>query len=136
MSLETKIEQLTAAVIAMTETFRQGAALVEPTAVAAPVAAPVVAAAPIAAPVFAVPVFAPAAPVFAAPAAPVAAPVVAVPFSDAKGLLEWIMKKYQALGPVKGAEIQNVLVSLGYQNINDVRVESYAALFTKVESLQ
>jgi hypothetical protein len=130
MSLEAKIEQLTAAVIAMTEVFRQGAALAEPTAVAAPVvaAAPV---APIAVPVFAPP----AAPVFAAPAAPVAAPVVAVPFSDGKGLLEWVMKKYQALGPVRGAEIQNILVSLGYQNINDVRVESYSALFTAVEAL-
>ena len=132
MSLEAKIEALTAAVIAMTEVFRQGAALVEPT-VSAPVA-PV--AAPIAAPI-AVPVFAPpAAPVFAVPAAPVAAPAIAVPFADGKGLLEWIMKKYQALGPVKGAEIQNVLVSLGYQNINDVRVESYAALFTAVEALK
>lgn len=122
MSLEAKIEQLTAAVVAMTEVFRQGAALAEPT-VSAPVA-------PVAAPI-AVPVFAPpAAPVFAVPAA------IAVPFSDGKGLLEWIMKKYQALGPVKGAEIQNVLVSLGYQNINDVRVESYAALFTAVEALK
>lgn len=129
MSLEAKIEQLTAAVIAMTEVFRQGAALVEPT-VSAPVA-------PVAAPI-AVPVFAPpAAPVFAVPAAPVAAPAaIAVPFSDGKELLEWIMKKYQALGPVKGAEIQNVLVSLGYQNINDVRVESYPALFTAVEALK
>jgi hypothetical protein len=124
MSLEAKIEALTAAVIAMTEVFRQGAALAEPTAVAAPVvaAAPV---APIAVPVFAPP----AAPVFAAPAA------IAVPFSDGKSLLEWVMKKYQALGPVRGAEIQNVLVSLGYQNINDVKPESYAALYTKVESL-
>jgi len=132
MSLEAKIEQLTAAVIAMTEAFRQGAALVDQTVTVAPVAA----AAPVAP--IAVPVFAPpAVPVFAAPAAPVAAPAaIEIPFSDAKGLLEWIMKKYQALGPVKGAEIQNVLVSLGYQNINDVRVESYAALFTKVESLQ
>jgi hypothetical protein len=130
MSLEAKIEQLTAAMIAMTEVLRGATAVVDaPTAVA-----PVVAAAPVAP--IAVPVFAPpAVPVFAAPAAPVAAPVVAVPFSDAKGLLEWIMKKYQALGPVKGAEIQNVLVSLGYQNINDVKPESYAALYTKVESL-
>lgn len=122
MSLEAKIEQLTQAVYAMTEVIRGATA---PT-----VAAPVVAAAPVAAPVFAVPVFAPAVPVFAAPVA------IQVPFGDGKGLLEWIMAKYQALGPVKGAEIQNVLVSLGYQNINDVRVESYPALFTAVEALK
>ena len=122
MSLEAKIEALTQAMIAMTEALR-GAA---PTA--APTAAPVVAAP--AAPVFAVPVFAPAAPAFVAPAA------IAIPFSDGKGLLEWIMGVYQALGPVKGAEIQNVLVSLGYQNINDVRIESYPALFTAVEALK
>ena len=121
MSLEAKIEQLTAAVQALTVAFSAGAALVEPVAVAAPVA--VAPAAPIA-----VPVFVP------APVAPVA-PAIAVPFADGKGLLEWIMKRYQALGPVKGAEIQNVLVSLGYQNINDVRVESYPALYIAVEAL-
>jgi hypothetical protein len=134
MSLEAKIEALTQAVIAMTDVFRQGAALAEPTAVV-PVAPAVVAPAPVAAPVFAVPVFAPAAPVFAVPESPVA-PAITVPFNDGKGLLEWIMKKYQALGPVRGAEIQTVLTGMGYQNINDVKPESYPALYTAVEALK
>lgn len=130
MSLEAKIEALTEAVIAMTNVI--WGVVPAPELNAAPVVAAPVApiAAPIAVPVFAVPVFAPAAPVFAAPTA------IAVPFSDGKGLLEWIMGVYQGLGPVQGAEIQNVLVSLGYQNINDVRAESYPALFTAVEALK
>ena len=91
------------------------------------VAAPVVV--PVAAPVM------PAPPVFAAP---VVAPVVsgAAPFDNPKGLIDFVMSSYKALGAVKGAGIQGVLTSLGYQNINDVNPAHYGALFSGIESLK
>ena len=97
--------------------------------VVVPVAAPVMPAPPVFAPVM------PAPPVFAAP---VAAPVVsgAAPFSDPKGLIDFVMSSYKALGTVKGAGIQGVLVSLGYQNINDVNPAHYGALFSGIEALK
>ena len=58
------------------------------------------------------------------------------PFSDPKGLIDYVMGAYKALGPQKGAMIQGVLTGLGYQNINDVKPEHYAALHTGVESLK
>jgi len=77
----------------------------------------------------------PAPPVFAAP---VAAPVVsgAAPFDNPKGLIDFVMSSYKALGAVKGAGIQGVLTSLGYQNINDVNPAHYGALFSGIESLK
>lgn len=74
-------------------------------------------------------------------AAPVAAPApVAVaagaPFTDGKGLIDYVMGAYKALGAAKGANIQGVLVGMGYQNINDVKPEHYAALFAGVEALK
>ena len=39
------------------------------------------------------------------------------------------MAAYREMGPAKGANIQGVLTSLGYQNINDVKPEHYAALY-------
>jgi hypothetical protein len=76
----------------------------------------------------------PAPPAFAAPApAPVAS---GAPFSDGKGLIDYVMGAYKALGPQKGAQIQNVLTGMGYQNINDVKPEHYAALHTGVEALK
>lgn len=76
----------------------------------------------------------PAPPTFVAPAA---APVSAgAPFSDPKGLIDYVMGAYKALGPQKGAMIQGVLTGLGYQNINDVKPEHYAALHTGVEALK
>lgn len=138
MSLELKIEALTAAVIALTAKMESGT--VTSTAVAAPVVvapAPVVAApAPVAAPVVAAPVM-PAPPAFMA--APVAAPVAVAagaPFTDGKGLIDYVMGAYKALGAAKGANIQNVLTGLGYQNINDVKPEHYAALFAGIEALK
>jgi len=96
----------------------------------APVAAPVVAAPVVAAPVM------PAPPAFVA-VAPVAAPVSAgAPFSDGKGLIDYVMGAYKALGPQKGAGIQSVLTGLGYQNINDVKPEHYPALFSGIEALK
>jgi hypothetical protein len=46
------------------------------------------------------------------------------------------MSSYKALGPQKGAQIQNVLTTLGYQNINDIKPEHYGALFAGVEALK
>lgn len=107
----------------------------------APAPAPVVQAAPapVAAPVIVSAVTAPAMP--APPAfvavAPVAAPVSAgAPFSDGKGLIDYVMGAYKALGPQKGAGIQGVLTGLGYQNINDVKPEHYPALFAGIEALK
>ncbi len=76
----------------------------------------------------------PAPPTFAAPVAAPAA--TGAPFTDGKGLIDYVMGAYKALGPQKGALIQGVLTGLGYQNINDVKPEHYAALHTGVEALK
>ena len=138
MSLELKIEALTAAVVALTAKLESSnVAAPAPVAPApAPVvqAAPVAAApAPVAAPVAAAPVM-PAPPAFVAP---VAAPApTGAPFSDGKGLIDYVMGAYKALGPQKGAQIQGVLTGMGYQNINDVKPEHYGTLFAGVEALK
>lgn len=134
MSLENKIEALTAAVIALTAKLESSN--VASAAPVAPAPAPVVEVAPVvAAPVVAAPAM-PAPPAFVAPA-PAPAPVAGgAPFSDGKGLIDYVMSAYKALGAAKGAQIQNVLVSLGYQNINDVKPEHYGALFAGVEALK
>ena len=99
----------------------------------APAPAPVVQAAPapVAAPVVE-------APVAAAPAMPAPAVIMnAAPmFSDPKGLIDYVMGAYKALGPQKGALIQGVLTGLGYQNINDVKPEHYGQLHAGVEALK
>jgi len=136
MSLESKIEALTAAVVALTAKLESSnVAPAAPVAQApAPVAAPAPAPAPVAAPV-AAPVM-PAAPSFQPPvAAPAAAPSGA-PFSDPKGLIDYVMASYKALGPQKGAQIQSVLTALGYANINDVKPEHYGQLFGGIEALK
>jgi len=129
MSLENKIEALTAAVLALTAKLESSN--VAPAAPVAPAPAPVVEVAPVvAAPAM------PAPPAFIAPA-PAPAPVIAgAPFSDGKGLIDYVMSAYKALGAAKGSQIQNVLVSLGYQNINDVKPEHYGQLFAGVEALK
>jgi len=76
----------------------------------------------------------PAAPTFIAPA-PVAVPIGA-PFNDGKGLIEYVMTAYKAMGAEKGAQIQGVLSTLGYSNINDVKPEHYSALYAGVEALK
>lgn len=139
MSLESKIEALTQAVVALTAKLESSN--VAPAAPVAPAPAPVVQAAPepqvmppavVVAPAPAMP----APPAFVAPA-PVAAPVSAgAPFTDGKGLIDYVMGAYKALGAAKGAQIQGVLVGLGYQNINDVKPEHYGALFAGVEALK
>jgi len=143
MSIENQIAALTAAVIELTNIIQtksgnvtapapvvaQPVPLVVPTPVV-PVAAPVVAVAPV--PVMVSPSNMPAPPTFAP------APVVAVgaPFTDGKGLIDYVMGAYKAMGAQKGAMIQTVLTGLGYQNINDVKPEHYAALFNGVEALK
>ena len=149
MSLELKIEALTAAVVALTaklESSNVTAAApvapapapvvqVAPAPVATPAPAPVAAPVAAPAPVAAAPAM-PAPPSFVAPA-PVTAPALAgAPFSDGKGLIDYVMSSYKALGPQKGAMIQGVLVNLGYQNINDVKPEHYGQLFAGVEALK
>ena len=145
MSIENQIAALTAAVIELTNVIKtksgnvtapapvaQPIPLVVPTPVA-PVAAPVVVVAP--APVMVSPSnVMPAPPVFAPVAAP--APVSAAPFTDGKGLIDYVMSAYKAMGAAKGALIQTVLTSLGYQNINDVKPEHYGALFQGIEALK
>ncbi len=139
MSLESKIEALTAAVVALTAKLESNnvapaAPVVQaPAHVAAP--APVVAPEPAPAPVAPAAPVMPAAPSFQ-PAAPVAAAPAGAPFSDPKGLIDYVMAAYKALGATKGAQIQGVLTGLGYANINDVKPEHYGALHAGVEALK
>ena len=130
MSLEAKIEALTAAVQALTAKLDgTNVPAPAPAVTVAPASAPVVAPAPVAA--------APAMPAPPAFVAPAPAPAASgAPFSDPKGLIDYVMSAYKALGPQKGAQIQGVLTGLGYQNINDVKPEHYGALFAGVEALK
>lgn len=139
MSLEAKIELLTEAVTRLIDALNSQTTIVAPSA-PAPQPQPVKEAVPV---VEEVPV-APAAPTPAPamPAPPVfVAPVVeaaptGAPFTDGKGLIDYVMSAYKAMGAEKGARIQNVLVSLGYANINDVKPEHYGALFQGIEALK
>ena len=134
MSLENKIEALTAAVVALTTKLESSN--VAPAAPVAPEPVHVVQAASGAVPLVAAASTMPAPPAFVTPA-PAPAPVAGgAPFSDSKGLIDYVMSAYKALGAAKGANIQSVLVSLGYQNINDVKPEHYGALFAGVEALK
>lgn len=134
MSLEAKIEALTAAVIHLTQVMQAAQNTSAPAPVAAPTPAPVVAA-----PVMpALPTFAatPPAPAVAPVVAAQAAPAVACPFSDTQGLIAYTMGAYQAMGPEKGAKIQGVLQQLGYANINDVKPEHFGSFYQGVEALK
>ena len=136
MSLESKIEALTAAVVALTAKLEStnvapAAPVVNPNTVTIS-AAPAPAPAPVAAPAPAMP----SPPSFVAPAPAAPAVTGGAPFSDPKGLIDYVMSSYKALGPQKGAEIQKVLTNLGYGNINDVKPEHYGALFAGVEALK
>jgi hypothetical protein len=132
MSLEAKIEDLTKAVHLLVAALGARPA-------AAPAAAPVAAQAPapVAAPVAVAPApVMPPPPVFVAPPPPAPAAPAAAPFSDQKGLIDFVMGAYKALGPQKGAQIQNVLIGMGCTNINDVKPEQYGALYAAVEALK
>lgn len=143
MSLELKIEALTAAVIALTERMGSvpapAAAFFTPAApiVAAPAVITVqAAAAPSVAVVSGTPVAMPAPPTFSAPSPLPAVTGATAPFTDGKGLIDYVMNAYKALGPQKGAQIQGVLTGMGYANINDVKPEMYGALYAGVEALK
>jgi len=139
--LEVKIEELTKAVIALTELIGKIEAgkevkpePVKPVKVKAEptpapvVEAPVVEAAPAVTPVM--------------PAAPTFEPVAAepagakAPFTDGKGLIDYVMTAYKEMGAEKGAQIQGVLVEMGLQNVNELRPTEYDAFFAKVEALK
>ena len=128
--LEVKIEELTKAVIALTELIGkiEAGKTVEPVKTEKPVKAepkpePVVEAAPVM----------PAAPTFE----PVAAFAAnAAPFTDGKGLIDYVMTVYKELGAEKGAQIQGVLTEMGLQNVNELRPTEYDAFFAKVEALK
>ena len=133
MSIEQNLAALTAAVIELTNAVK-GAGVTTVTAPPAPVI-PMAPAAP--APVAAAPQM-PAPPMFAPPAAPAPAPAPnpGAPFSDPAGLIAYVMAAYKEMGPQKGAQIQSVLTSMGYQNINDVKPEHYGHLYQGVEALK
>jgi hypothetical protein len=145
--LEVKIEELTKAVIALTELIGKIEAgkdvKPEPVKAEKPVAelvregeilakqiemvskpAPVVEAAPV------------------MPAAPTFEPVAAepagakAPFTDGKGLIDYVMTVYKELGAEKGAGIQGVLTEMGLANVNEVRATEYDTFFAKVEALK
>ena len=137
--LEVKIEELTKAVIALTELIGKiEAGKSEPNkqktindlhaqaqAAEAIKPAPVVEAAPV------------------MPAAPTFEPVVeaapagnAAPFTDGQGLIDYVMTIYKELGPEKGAKIQGVLTEMGLQNVNELRPTEYDAFYAKVEALK
>ena len=133
--LETKIEALTQAVIALTELIGkiEAGKTVEPVIVEKPlVKVPPVVEAPAPAPVVE------AAPVM--PAAPSFEPVVEAagkaPFTDGKGLIDYVMTAYKEMGAEKGAKIQGVLTEMGLQNVNELRPTEYDAFYTKVEALK
>jgi hypothetical protein len=138
--LEVKIEELTKAVIALTELIGkiEAGKEVKPE----PVKPVKVKAEPTPAPVVEAPVVeaAPAAPVM--PAAPTFEPacpthdVAKAPFTDGKGLIDYVMTAYKEMGAEKGAQIQGVLVEMGLQNVNELRPTEYDAFFAKVEALK
>ena len=148
MSIESEIEALTQAVRALTAQLQSSSTAPAAHVVQASSHIPMSAAAPyVSDPVPAVAADIapdmvppsnemPAPPVFVTPA-PVVTPVPNdVPFSDGKGLIDYVMNAYKEMGPQKGAQIQSVLVGLGYQNINDVVAEHYAALYAGIERLR
>lgn len=68
--------------------------------------------------------------------APAAVSPSDVPFTDAKGLVAYMMDSYKTLGPIKGAEIQGVLASVGKTNINEITPDLYATVYAGVEALK
>ena len=80
------------------------------------------------------------APAVLMPAAPTFEPVVEAagkaPFTDGKGLIDYVMTAYKEMGAEKGAKIQGVLTEMGLQNVNELRPTEYDAFYTKVEALK
>ena len=146
--LETSISELCAAVVTLTQVIQSinssvSSAPLTPIATPAPTPAPVVIpvftappapVAPVAAPVMPPAAVMPPPPVFAVPVAPVGAPVL--PFTDGPSLVAYVMRSYKEMQPTKGARIQNVLASMGCQNLTDVKPEQYAAFYMEIETLK
>ena len=139
--LEVKIEELTKAVIALTELIGKieaGKAVepVKPVKVKAaePVIVTEITPAEAKAAVEALAPVMPAAPTFE-PACPTH-DVAKAPFTDGKGLIDYVMTAYKEMGAEKGAKIQGVLVEMGLQNVNELRPTEYDAFFAKVEALK
>ena len=132
MSIEKTISDLTAAVTALTAALNQRAGATTVPQAPAPVAAAPQFTAPVAAPAPAMPTL----PTFAAAPAPAAPVAQAAPFADGQGLIAYVMGAYKEMGPTKGAQIQGVLTTLGYANINDVKPEHYGSLYQGVEALK
>ena len=145
MSLESKIELLTAAVVHLTVAIEQANGLkpvadqiaekaAAPTPVTVTPLPPVAPTPAVSAPVAPAPVTTmPAPPVFASAPAPAAN---ALPFTDANSLVAYVMGVYKQIGPQKGAGIQNVLNGLGVVNLTDVKPEMYAQFYAGVEALK
>lgn len=132
MSIEKDLSRIATALETIANHLNTG--VVNPTPAPVPVATPVAAPAPVVAAPIPTPAPAPVVPpVEIATPAPTAG---ACPFNEPKGLIQYIMDSYKALGPTKGASIQTVLVNLGYQNINEVKPEHYAAVYVAVEALK
>jgi len=130
MSIEKTISDLTAAVTALTAALNQRAGATTVAQAPAPVAAAPQFTAPAPAPTM------PALPTFAAAPAPAAPVAAGAPFADGPGLIAYVMGAYKEMGPTKGAQIQGVLTTLGYANINDVKPEHYGSLYQGVEALK
>ena len=134
MSIEKTISDLTAAVTALTAALNQRAGA---TTVPQPVAVnPQAAMAAAAAMAPQIVQQMPALPTFAAAPAPAAPVAQAAPFANGPGLIAYVMGAYKEMGPTKGAQIQGVLTTLGYANINDVKPEHYGSLYQGVEALK
>lgn len=140
--LEVKIEELTKAVIALTEligkieagkTVQAGIVVEVKPEIVREMEAGVVVTPVVAAPVVAAPVM-PAPPSFE----PVveAATVANCPITDGKSLIDYVMTVYKELGPEKGAKIQGVLTEMGLQNVNELRPTEYDAFYSKLEALK
>ena len=140
MSLEQQISELRDAIVHLTAAIKAQPVTPVTSApvVAAPIMAPAMPPAPIAPPppvtVSAAPAMPPPPTFTAAPAPASTGPVL--PFSDSKGLIEYVMAAYKAMGPTKGAGIQGVLVGMGLANINDVQPAQYGDFYAKVEALK
>ena len=132
MSIELNLESIAKSLAIIADHYSPQTKL--PLAPVAAVPAPVAAAPAPVVPVPAAPAPAPAV-VPAVVPAPAPVPASPAPFADAAGLMEYVKSKYRALGPIKGAMIQNVLTEIGCRNINDVTPGNYGIFFQKVEAL-
>lgn len=137
MSLELKIESLTTAINALVAALGQRHPVVVSAVADAviPAAAPVTPPAPVPVPVPAPAPVMPPPPTFMAPP-PVTVAINTLPFSDGKGLVDYVMARYKALGPEKGGKIHGVLLSMGCNAINEVKPEQYGQFYAAVEAIQ